>query len=507
MENAGLKNKVINGTFWEFLNKIMSQGVGFVVSLVLARLLTPSDYGTVALLSIFLAIANVVADGGFGGALIQKKNADELDFNSVFYMSLGLSVLAYGALFIMAPWVAEFYHTPELKLILRVTAVTIIFGAISSIQRAELIRKMLFKYSFKISLFSTFTSAIVGVSLAYLGFGCWALVWTSVATGFVGILTQWYFIGWRPKLMFSFVRLKPLFQYGWKMTLSALLDQGFSNLYGLVIGKFYSRADLAFVNKGRKLPNLIMTNVNSTLGAVAFPALCQLQDDRNKLRESMRRMMQVSTFFIFPLMMFFGVTARRTILFLYGENWLPCVPYAQLVCFMFALWPFHTINLQGIQAMGRSDVFLKLEIIKKVWSLLVLGLCMTKGVLLWMAVHALVGGPISVCINSFPNRKLLNYSLRMQVMDVLPATLICILSALPVYLMNWLPVEDNMVLLLVLLMIQGVLLFVLYGFLSFLFRLVAVHEALNTIYAKRPNLKFIKSLLDYMENKKHDIKG
>ena len=429
MSTQSLKSKVAKGAVWTLLEKMSTQIVGFVVGMILARLLTPDDYGTVALTGIFFAVAGVLVDGGFGGALIQKKDADDLDFNSVFYLNMFMSVLAYVALFFAAPWIADFYKIPELKSIVRVSALCFFFNAVNAIQGAELTKKMLFHLSFRISLITCVTSAICGVTLAFMGFGVWALVWTSLITGLVGVIARWFIIAWRPKLMFSFMRLKPLFSYGWKMAASGLLDQIFVNLNSLVIGKFYSKADVAFVNKGRSLPSLAMNEVDATLGRVSFPALVQLQNDKIRLRDAMRRMMRCSTFLVFPLMVGIAVCSYSWIRLLYGEKWVPAVPYMALTCFSCALWPFHTINLKGIMALGRSDVFLKLEIIKKSLALIVILSCFRLGVCMWLAISAFVLGPVSVMINSWPNRKLLNYTIDMQLRDVMPTALVCCAQA------------------------------------------------------------------------------
>lgn len=428
-----LKEKVAKGAVWTLMEKVSCQAVGFVVGMILARLLTPTDYGTVALTAIFFAVAGVLVDGGFGGALIQKKDADDLDFNSVFYLNLALSLVMYGVMFAAAPWIADFYKTPELTAIVRVSAICFVFNALNAIQGAELTKKMLFHLSFRISLVTTFTSAICGIALAYLGYGVWALVWASLITGFVGVIARWFIIAWRPRLMFSMQRLKPLFAYGWKMSAAALLDQFFANLNGLMIGKFYTKADLAFVNKGQSLPNIAMNQIDATLGRVSFPALVLLQDDKIKLRDAMRRMMVCSTFLVFPLMVGVAACAKSELRLLYGEQWVPAAPYMMLACFTFALWPFHTINLRGIVAVGRSDIFLKLEIIKKVVMVVLIFCFFPFGVLPFMVAWAFALGPLGVMINSWPNRKLLDYPIRMQIRDVLPTAAICVVEAAVVF--------------------------------------------------------------------------
>ena len=417
MPSESLKSTVAKGAVWTLMEKLSTQVVQFVVSMVLARLLTPNDYGTVALTAIFFAVANVLVDGGFGNALIQKKDADDLDFNSVFYLNIGLSILAYVSMFVAAPWIAEFFKVPELIPIVRVSAICFIFNAVNAIQNAELTKKMLFHLSFRVSLITCVSSAVCGITLAFWGFGVWSLVWSSLIAGLVGVIARWFIIAWRPKLMFSASRLRPLFSYGWKMAFSGLLDSIFRELNGLL------------VNKGRSLPLLAMNEVDATLGRVSFPALVLLQGDRHKLREAMRRMMRCSTFLVFPLMVGVASCSYSIIRLLYGEKWTPAVPYMMLSCFTFALWPFHTINLKGIMALGRSDVFLKLEIIKKTLCLIVILSCYKLGVFTWMAVSAFVLGPLSVMINSWPNRKLLDYTIGMQLRDVMPTAVVCCVQA------------------------------------------------------------------------------
>ena len=488
MTNVPLKTRVAKGAVWILLEKLSTQVVSFVVTMILARLLTPDDYGTVALTTIFFTVAGVLVDGGFGNALIQKKDADDLDFNSVFYLNLTLSVLVYVTLFYVAPLIARFYQVAELTSIVRIAAISLIFNAISAIQNAELTKKMFFHLSFRVSLITCFTSAICGVSLAFMGYGVWALVWATLLSGFVGMIARWFIIAWRPRWVFSYNRLKPLFAYGWKMAVSALFDQVFVNLNGLLIGKFYTKSDLAYVNKGRSLPPLAMNAVDATLGRVSFPALVLLQDDRVRLREAMRRMMRCSTFLVFPLMVGIAACSYSLLRLLFGLQWTPAAPYMMLASFSFALWPFHTINLKGIMALGRSDVFLKLEIMKKALVLIVILSSFRLGVLVWMSNSAFVLGPVSVIINAWPNKKLLNYTLGMQLMDVMPTIFVCVAEAAVVcgigrmvdFLIPILGVADEGVSLMVFLSMKLVLQFVsgagVFFSLAYMFRLKPMGE-------------------------------
>ena len=419
-----LSRKVAIGAVWATFEKLSMKVFTFLVTLVLARLLTPTDYGTVALLYIFTSIAGTLADAGFGRALVQKKNATEEDFNSVFYISLAMAGVLYAIMFFAAPAIARFYDTPCLMGITRVTSISLFFHAINGVQGAELSRKLLFNHSFKINLISAVFSATTGIILAFLGYGPWALVWNSIAAGVGSTIAYWYFIAWRPKLMFSWKSVRELFSFGWKMSLSGLLDSVFSNLRGLCIGKFYSKADLAFVDKGQALPAVGMDVITGTIMKVSFPALAQLQDDKVIFRDAVRRMIQCSTFFVFPTMAGFALLSDRLIPLLFGEQWIPSVPYAQLACLSFALYPLHVINLQALTAMGRSDLFLFLEIGKKLLSVAILLLSIRKGVFFLMLMYAFVSSPLSLIINSWPNRKLMGYTIFQQIRDVMPTVAI-----------------------------------------------------------------------------------
>ena len=414
-----LREQGIKGFLWALLERLSVQAVSFAVTLVLARILSPSDYGTVALLSIFLAVAGVLVDSGFGNALIQKKNATELDFNSVFYVSVGIGFVAYVALFFLAPFVAAFYNSDILVPILRVSATTLLFASINSVQNAALARKLLFKLSFRVSLLSTIVSAVTGIALAVLGCGPWALVWSVFASNLVGTVARWIVIGWRPKLMFSFDSLKGLFSYGWKVSLTGLVDTLYNNIYGLLIGRMYSKEDLAFVNKGRHMPELLMQTISATLSRVAFPVMSQVQDDDARLRSMMSKVLKVSCFAVFPVLGFCAVSAKSITIILFGEKWLPIVPYMQLACIMYAFSPFNVVNLQVLLSKGRSDLYLKLEILKKIIGVIVVIASVQYSPLCLVASMSLIVYPVCMIVNIWPIGRLVGYGLRAQVKDVL----------------------------------------------------------------------------------------
>lgn len=489
---ASLKNKVMHGMLWATLERFASQLISFIVTMVLARLLTPSDYGTVALLTVFLLFAGILIDSGFGQALVQKKNASPIDFSTAFYFSLAISIIIYFILYLIASKIANFYDTPELESLLKVMALTLVFNAISSVQVAELNRGLLFNLSFKISMISAAASGLVGISLAFMNFGSWALVWSSVAGSFVGMVARWFVITWRPKLSFSFDALKSMWTYSWKLLVSALFDSAYSNLYALLIGKIYSKPDLAYVNKGNHVPRLAMDSINGTLGRVAFPALSILQNQPDKLLSAMRRMISVSTGLVMPAMIGLAVCAKPVVLLLFGEQWIQAVPYLQLSCFTFALWPFHTINLQAIAAVGRSDVYLKLEVIKKIFGLIMLLIFVRKGVLVFMAVSAFVCGPFSLLVNAWPNRRLLGYTIAMQLKDSLPNMLIGLVMGGGCWLIGLAFDGGSCISLIMQLVAQMMLGVVLYVSLALCFKTQTIKEVAKLLLKTKSEEKIIR---------------
>ena len=434
---SGLGQKVASGAIWVTCERFATQAVSFVVGMVLARLLTPQDYGTVALLSIFFAVAGSLASCGFGNALVQKKDAGDLEFNSVFYTSLAVSLVIYVIFFFAAPWIADFYKMPKLTAICRVSALSFIFSAINSVQGAELSRKMLFYKRFRISLITCCVSAVSGITFACWGWGVWALVISSMLTSIASIIAWWTIIAWRPKLMYSFKAVKGLFSYGWKLSAAGLVHTTYMNLYGFLVGRFYTPADLAYVNKGNSMPTLLISMVDGTILGVSFPALAQLQDDTARVRDAMRRMIQCSTFLVFPLMVGLAVCARPLILLLYGNQWEPAVPYVQLACFGFALYPFNSINTSAISALGYSGIFLTLDCIKKGFGLVIMLLSIRHGVFVFMLATAITTAPFAVFVNTFTNGRLLRYNLRMQLKDVSSSILLSAIMAAIVLGLQW----------------------------------------------------------------------
>lgn len=368
-----VKNRNILSNFlWRFAERCGAQLVSFVVSIVLARILSPEDYGTIALVTVFTAILQVFVDSGLSTALIQKKDADELDFSSVFYFNFSMCLVLYAGMFIAAPYIAIFYEDMALTFIIRVLSLTIVISGVKGIQQAYVSRNMLFKRFFFSTIGGTIFSAILGIGLAYAGYGVWALVAQQLSNTMIDTLILWITVKWKPKKEFSWKRLRTLFSYGWKLLVSSLLDTVYNNLRNLIIGKMYSSSDLAYYNQGDKFPKIIVTNINTSIDSVLLPTMSNEQDDRNRIKSMTRRAIKTSTYVMAPLMMGLAFCAEPIVRIVLTDKWLPCVPFLRLFCISYMFWPVHTANLNAIKAVGRSDWFLKLEIIKMVVGLVFL---------------------------------------------------------------------------------------------------------------------------------------
>ena len=434
-----INNNTIYNFFWRFAERCGAQLVTFIVSIVLARILMPGDYGTVALVTAFTTIMQVFVDSGLSTALIQKKDADDLDFSSVFYFNFVICIILYLIMFFAAPVIASFYEMPELVPIVRVISLTIIISGVKGVQQSYVSRNMLFKRFFYATLGGTIFSAFLGIAMAYAGFGVWAIVAQQLSNTAIDTLILWITVKWRPKLMFSWERLKGLLEFGWKMLASGLLDTVYNNLRNLLIGKIYSSSDLAFYNQGDKFPNLIVTNINTSIDSVLLPAMSKEQDSKDKVKSMTRRSIMVSCYIMAPLMIGLACCAKNIVTLILTEKWLPCVSFLQIFCITYMFYPIHTANLNAIKAMGRSDLFLKLEIWKKVIGMILLLSTMFISVKA-MAYSLLLSTLASMIINSWPNKKLLNYSFMEQMKDILPSILLAVGMGAVVYLIGFLPV-------------------------------------------------------------------
>ncbi len=440
------KKIVISGFFWRFAERCGAQGVGFIVSICLARLLNPSDYGLIAIVSVFTTILNVFVDSGMAGALIQKKDADDVDFSSVFYFNVIFCFILYIGLFFSAPAISQIYKNEQLIPLVRVMGLTLIISGVKNVQQAYVAKTMQFKRFFFATLGGTIFAAVCGITLAYKGFGVWALIIQSLVNSTIDTIVLWSTVKWRPKRLFSLGRLKGLISFGWKMLASSLLNTVYGNLRQLIIGATYSSQDLAFYNKGKQFPQLVINNINVSIDSVLLPAMSTEQDDRKRLKEMVRRSIKTSVYIMAPMMIGLatcGVPLTRLVL---TEKWLPSVFYMQIFCITFIFYPIHTANLNAIKAMGRSDIFLKLEIIKKITGITIIFISMRFGVKA-IALFGIVASILDQIINCWPNKKLLNYGYLEQLKDILPGILMAVFMGICIYPIQWLGLPDIVTLL------------------------------------------------------------
>lgn len=439
------RQNVVSNLIWRFLERCGSQLVAVVVQIVLARLLAPEIFGTVAKVTIITSILMVFVDSGMANSLIQKKDPDDLDFSSVFYFNLVFCLAIYVILYFTAPLLSRFYKDEALTTIIRVLGLTIIVSGVRNVQQAYVSKTLQFKRFFFATLGGTLFSAVLGIAMAYMGYGVWALVAQQLTNVTVNTAILWLTVDWRPKLMFSLKRLGSLLSYGWKLLVSGLLETVYQRLREILIAVFYTDADLAYYNRGNSLPLLLVENINSSIDSVLLPVLSDQQDNRERVREMTRRAIRISTYIMMPLMMGLAVCAEPVVRLLLTDKWLPCVPYLRIFCFSYAFYPLHTANLNAIKAMGRSDLFLTLEIIKKVIGVIVLAITVRHGVYA-MALSLLFVSLTSQLINTWPNRKLLDYSYMYQLRDMLPSMLLSCLMGACVYPIQWLGWSDWIVL-------------------------------------------------------------
>ena len=433
------KQKVVSNLIWRFMERFGSQLVAMVVQIILARMLDPAVFGTVAKVTIITTILLVFVDSGMANSLIQKKDPDDLDFSSVFYFNMAVCLVLYAGLFAAAPAIARFYDDAQLTAIVRVLGLTVVVAGVKNVQQAYVSKTLQFKRFFFATLGGTLLSAAVGIVMVFCGFGVWAIVAQQLTNVTVNTAILWLTVGWRPKRMFSFERLKGLLGYGWKLLVSGLLDTVYNKLREIMIAVFYTDADLAYYNRGMTYPNLLVENINASIDSVLLPVLSAEQDHKEQVRNMTRRAIRISTYVMMPMMMGLAVCAEPLIRLLLTDKWLPCVPYLRIFCFSYAFYPLHTANLNAIKAMGRSDLFLKLEIIKKVFGVIILLVTLQYGVYV-MALSLLFTSVMSQLINSWPNAKLLDYAYGHQLMDMLPAILLSLVmgaAVYPIQLFGW----------------------------------------------------------------------
>ncbi len=463
--NDNLKSKAITSTTWKFAERIIAQGISVVVSIILARLLLPSDYGVVSIVLIFFAFSNVLISGGLNTALIQKKDADELDYSSVFVVSEIIAIIIYSLLFFIAPTIAELYGQPLLVPIIRVMGLILPVNALKAVLCAYVSSTLQFKKFFFATIGGTIVSAFVGIYMAVNGYGAWALVAQQMTNAVIDTVILLFVCHLRLRIVIQKDRVKPLWGYGWKILLSSLIDTAYAQASPLFIGIRFSSADLSFYNKGQMFPSTISSTVNSTLSAVLFPVMSRFQSNKEKLLDYTRLFLRVTSYLIFPMMIGFFAVSDNFVVVVLTEKWLPMSVYLKIFCVSYMFIMIATGNCETIKAMGRSDVFLIIEIAKKVCYFLILAFFIifsSSPVLL--AISQLICTFVAILINTYPNRKLIGYSYKKQLLDLLPNLFISLIMGITVYLMNY--IQYSRILVLVLQILTGIIVYVLLSYLT-----------------------------------------
>ncbi|MCR4900025.1 MAG: lipopolysaccharide biosynthesis protein [Treponema sp.] len=460
------------------LERICAQAVTFIVTVVLARLLMPEEFGLIAIVNVFVAVVDILITSGFSIALIQKKEADELDFSTAFYASLVLATLLYAAVFFAAPLITGLYKNELLTPVIRVTGIKFFISSVNCVQQAYVSRQMIFRKFFFATFFGTFVSGIVGIALAFKGAGVWALVAQLLTNPFIDTIILFITVSWRPRLCFSFDRLKALFNYGWKIMCSYLAGTFFNRLSNLVVGARYSPTKLGYYNQGERLPGLVTGSITSTLESVLFPAISKYQDDREKMKASVRRSVSLGNYLLMPMLFGLAAVAPRLVPLLFGQKWELSIPYVQIFCIQGITLLLSSINLQIIKACGRSDILLGIEFIKKPVLLAVVILAARVSPL-FLALCVALYAYFALFVDAFPNRRLINYSFWQQLWDVKASFFMSAIMGAAVWALGKINMPDIFVLLMQI--FAGILFYLI---LSFLFKNKDFYYIINLLKEK-----------------------
>lgn len=471
------KKAVLHGVFWKFSERFAAQCVSLIVSIILARLLNPSEYGIISLVTVFITIANIFVTSGFGAALIQKKDADEVDYSSVFYFNLAFSAIIYFVLFFFAIPISSFYQMPLLKPVLRVLAFSIPIMGINSIQQAYISRKMEFKKFFKATFIGTIMSAFVGIGMAYMGFGVWALVAQTLTNNIIDTIILQLSIDLKIRRVFSFDRIKALLNYGWKLLAQSLIVQIYSSLRSLFIGKIYTTADLAYYTKGNQFPDLISSNIDTAINTALFPAMSRAQESLDTVKKMARKTTQVSSYIMGPILIGFIAVAEPFISLLLTDKWLLAVPFLRIECIILLFRAPQTAILQGLKAIGKSGSVLKCDIPIRIFALLVLLVSIRFGVIIF-ALSEILTTIFGTVLYSREARKYLNYHYREIAFDFGVNTIVASIMGLVVWEIGKILSFSN----LIIIIIQ-----VLCGFLTYL---------LLSILSSNPSFKYILNMVN-----------
>lgn len=477
-----LKKQAVSGVFWTTIQQFGKQGIAFFTSLILARLLSPQEFGLIAMISVFIALGDGVIKSGLTNSLIRSENLDESDYSTVFYFNLFGSFIVYGLLYFLAPFIAAFYNQSRLTEIIQVYGIIFILNAFSAVQLARLTKQMDFKTQMIVALPSIIISSLVGIYMAYNGFGVWSLVWNSLIQSGLSTIQLWFHSKWMPIFKFSTEKFKYHFNYGFKIMLSGTIDILFTNIYTIIIGKYFIPAQVGFYNRASTLQMFPVVNLSMILTKVSFPLFSKIQNDNDKLKSVYKKLMQMVTFLIAPILIFMGVLAEPLFRFLFTEKWLPAVPYFQILCYNGILYPLHSYNLQILNVKGRSDLFLRLELIKKVIVVIMLVISFQFGIF-GLLIGSTITSTLAFFINSYYSGRYINYNAFEQIKDVLPTILIALFSGAIIFILDTYIFKSNLIDFLRLLInsLIGLILFII---LSYNLRIQALFEFKNILQRK-----------------------
>ncbi len=414
-----LRGKTLKGMIWSFAENFSLQGIQFIIGILLARVLSPSDYGMVGMLAIFTAVSQTLINSGFSTALVRKNNRTQTDLSTTFYFNIVVGFVLYFVLFFSGQLIADFYNTPLLSDLIKVSAISLILNSLCIVQQALFTIKMDFKTQAKISVIGALVTGVGGIAMAYSGYGVWSIVWPGVFGGAVRCILLWVWGKWRPTWEYSWKSFKGLFGFGSKLLASGLIDTIYNNIYPIIIGKKFSAADLGQYTRADGYANLPATTVTGVLGRVTFPLLCQIQDDDARLQSTYRQLIKLSAYVVFPIMVGLAALAKPLIIFMITAKWAECVPYLQILCFSLMWYPIHALNLNLLQVKGRSDLFLRLEVIKKILGVSVLVIAIPFGII-WMCIGRIFTSLICLAINTYYTGRLINVGFFKQMGDLLP---------------------------------------------------------------------------------------
>ncbi len=476
----GQTNKTLHAFLWSFIEKAGLQGIQFFISIVLARLLLPEQYGLIGMLVVFLAVSQSFLDSGFGSALIQKQNANHVDECSIFYFNIVVGFIAAGILCLLAPAIARFYNEPQLKSLTMFLSLNIVVNSFGLIQATILTKQLDFKTQAKISIFTVILSGPVGIVLAYNGFGVWSLAIQQVCSNAIRTVLLWVFCVWRPSLTFSFSALRQLFAYGSRLLASGLLDRVFENIYSVIIGKLFTAASLGHYSRALSLQQLPASVLTDIVSRVTFPLFSGMQYEYDQLKNVFRKVLTSLAYINFPVFVGLAVVAKPLVVVLLTDKWLPCVPFLQLLAILGLMYPLHAIHLNMLKALGRSDLFFRLEVIKKIFIAVVIAITWRYGISAMIIGQVLLSF-VAYYLNSYYTAQLIYYSFFEQIKDLISPVLLSGMMGIIVYSVNYLPFINNFILL----GIQILAGFISYLFLSYCFKPFAYRTLMEIIYKKR----------------------